>query len=66
MHTQPLSVHRILKVSGYMQGYKNSNILETKSERISYLLQRITWHKEEIEDMKKELCSISPDMEACT
>ena len=62
MCLHPLSVHRISKVEGYAQGYKNSSILETESERVSYLLQRITWHKEEMEDMKKELSSITPDL----
>ena len=63
MHTQHLSVHRISKVEGYAQGYKNSSILEPETERITYLLRRIIWHHEEIADMKKELNCIAPNLE---
>lgn len=64
MSQESLSVHRISKVEGYKQGYKNSSILETETERITYLIQRIIWHQEEIEDMQKELSNIASDLEA--
>lgn len=64
MCNYPLTVHRISKVSGYAQGYKNSSILETPTERITYLLYRIEWHKEEVEDMKKEIAYITKELEA--
>jgi len=60
MPQHKLSVHRISGGDQYKQGYKNSSILETITERTGYLLQRISWHQEEIEDMKKELLSIAP------
>jgi hypothetical protein len=63
MCVHPLSVHRISKVEGYTQGYKNSSIVETTKERVAYLLRRIHWHHEEIEDMTRELDSLAPDME---
>jgi len=63
MCTHPLSVHRISKIEGYQQGYKNSSILETTKERIIYLFQRIQWHREEIEDMKRELSNLALDVE---